>query len=299
MSLLTTRSPKMIPIYQIESITMKLNDPRLTLLAGLALALNLNGSERVQGAEPKTLVKLVKAQSTANPSPAQTVPAIGAPALSTTPLVPIPDPSQGGVNQNLQSVPFNPSPVTTVPMQLGTQPSLTPTPRPPMGMHYGEQDRLDSYNNPTPRPLPTINNSGSVPINQFPQGVTGVPAIVEDPAMLGSPVGMAPAYGLTDRFGYAPPPGTLGQTYKRRSRPIEDTKHPRIGAVEINLPEEVDVTAKGLKPKWTGKLWRLESDSLIPGVPHIYEVKASWGEGTQPQVRTIRLIMGRIVDLEF
>jgi hypothetical protein len=69
--------------------------------------------------------------------------------------------------------------------------------------------------------------------------------------------------------------------------------------VDVYLPEEVDVTSKGLKPKWTGKVWRLESDSLIPGVPHIYEIKASWGEGTKPQYRTVRLIMGRIVDLEW
>jgi hypothetical protein len=127
----------------------------------------------------------------------------------------------------------------------------------------------------------------------------GNPGIVGDPGIGPSPVGTVPQYGVPDRFGYAPPPGTLGQTYLRRSRPIEENKHPRVGAVEVNLPEWVDVTAKGLKPKWTGKLWRLESDSLIPGVPHIFEIKASWGDGTQPQVRTVRLIMGRIVDLDF
>jgi hypothetical protein len=121
------------------------------------------------------------------------------------------------------------------------------------------------------------------------------------PTPTSSPVSpQAPATtGEVDRFGFAPPPGTLGQTYKRRTRLIDDKKHPRVGIVDVYLPEEVDVTSPGLKTKWTGKCWRLESDPLLPGVPHIFEIKASWGDGTDPQYRTVRLIMGRIVDLEF
>lgn len=105
----------------------------------------------------------------------------------------------------------------------------------------------------------------------------------------------------SDGYGIAPPPGTLGQTYKRRSRPIDDEKHPRVGMVDVHLSENYEVTAKGMKVKWTGKVWRLESDPLWPGLPHIIEVKSEWGpEGSkQNQVRSVRLIMGRIVDLEF
>lgn len=105
----------------------------------------------------------------------------------------------------------------------------------------------------------------------------------------------------TDSYGVAPPPGTLGQTYQRRSRLIDEEKHPRVGIVEVKLSENYEVTAKGLKVKWTGKVWRLESEPLLPGIPHIYEVKSEWGpEGAkQQQVRSVRLIMGRIVDLEF
>ena len=112
---------------------------------------------------------------------------------------------------------------------------------------------------------------------------------------------MGPYEPVTDRFGVAPPPGTLGQTYHRRSRLIEDDKHPRVGVVEVNLSENYDVSARGLKSKWTGKVWRLESDPLLPGIPHVYEVKAEWGpEGArEKEVRTVRLIMGRIVDLDF
>ncbi len=105
----------------------------------------------------------------------------------------------------------------------------------------------------------------------------------------------------TDSYGVAPPAGTLGQTYQRRSRLIDVEKHPRVGIVEVKLSENYEVTAKGLKVKWTGKVWRLESEPLLPGIPHIYEVKSEWGpEGAkQQQVRTVRLIMGRIVDVEF
>lgn len=104
-----------------------------------------------------------------------------------------------------------------------------------------------------------------------------------------------------DPYGIAPPPGTLGQTYQRRSRMIDDEKHPRMGAVDVHLSENYDVSAKGLKAKWTGKVWNLSTDTLLPGIPHIYEVKAEWGpEGAkQSETRSVRLIMNRIVDLEF
>jgi len=111
-----------------------------------------------------------------------------------------------------------------------------------------------------------------------------------------------PATGL-NRFGVAPPPGTLGRTYQRRTTLIPDEKHPRIGIVDVHLPENVDVTARGMKSKWTGEVWQLETEApLLPGTPHIYAIKA---EKTLPNgqrevdVRWVRLIMGRVVDLEF
>jgi hypothetical protein len=107
----------------------------------------------------------------------------------------------------------------------------------------------------------------------------------------------------TNRFGVAPPPGTLGRTYQRRSTLIDDDKHPRMAAVDVHLPEEADVTARGLKARWTGSVWRLETETpLLPGVPHIYAVKADRLPGHSdktPEVRWVRLIPGRIVDLEF
>ena len=107
--------------------------------------------------------------------------------------------------------------------------------------------------------------------------------------------------GETDRFGIGPPPGTLGRTYYRRTKLVDEKKHPRVGVVEVHLSENYDVSAFGLKSKWTGKVWELESEPLLPGLPHIFEVVAEWGpEGVrQREVRTIRLVMGRVVDLEF
>ena len=286
---------------------MKLNARRLILIAGLTLALNLNGSlsASAAGATKSQSIRLAQAPMNPNfqqisgpPVPAldwKPTPISPPPASSSVPpLYPTPDPqSQTGS-----------SGVTTAPMPLGTQPNLSPAPRAPLGFHYGEQDRLDARTNPPPRPLPTVPYPGP-PSAQLAPGAIGVPLypVPDREANPGSPVDPnipAASPGVaTDRFGYAPPPGTLGQTYKRRSRPLEDNKHPRVGVVEVRLPEGVDVTAAGLKSKWTGKVWRLESDALLPGIPHIYEVKASWGTGTEPQVRTIRLIIGRIVDLDF
>lgn len=272
---------------------MKWNHARLMLVAGLSFALGDAGFSQLSGADApvKKVVRL--AQAPAGPS------------ADPTPLKPIPDPGASSASPNAsvlsdapappvvpQPVPSTTSGVTTAPLQGGSPPALAPANRQPLGMFYGEQDRLDAINNPPARPLQPIPST------------VGPSVFPTDPNAPGTPIGTSPVLSgspvvLTDRFGVAPPPGTLGQTYKRRSALIDESKHPRVGIVDVHLPEAVDVTAKGLKSKWTGKVWRLESDSLMPGVPHIFEVKASWGEGTQPQVRTVRLIMGRVVDLEF
>lgn len=108
----------------------------------------------------------------------------------------------------------------------------------------------------------------------------------------------------TNRFAVSPPPGTLGQTYRQRSSLIPDDKHPRCAAVEVYLPEDVDVSGRGLKASWTGKVWHLETkDPLLPGLVHIYAIKAEKrndaGEVVSTDVRWVRLIMGRVVDLKF
>lgn len=148
-------------------------------------------------------------------------------------------------------------------------------PPPPVKPYTGDPDGQGSFYTPTDAPTPT------------PQPV---PALDPNAPM-----------SATDRFGVAPPLGTLGHTYHRRSRVLDDKFHPRVGMVEVHLSENYDVTSKGMKAKWTGKHWELTSDPLLPGIHHIVEVKAEWGpeNARRKEVRVVRLIMGRAVDLEF
>lgn len=154
--------------------------------------------------------------------------------------------------------------------------------------------------------------SSDLQMSEPPQVLSPQPGALNQ-NFLGSPVVGGATGPLVNRFAVSPPPGTLGQTYQRRSQLMPDEarpkassieKHPRGAAVDVYLPEEVDVTARGLKPHWTGKVWRLETaDPLLPGIPHIYAIKAERrnkaGEVTSTDVRWVRLIMGRVVDLEF
>ena len=209
--------------------------------------------------------------------------------VSPTPL-PALSPSVGG------PLPPQPIPDQPIPSQPVPNDQAPPTSsggamyRGPLGAEFQRDNvpkraYLGDTRAPAPQPVP----DGPVPF------VHGQPGPGFDPEAIREPM------AGTDRYGIAPPPGTLGQTYQRRTRLIDDEKHPRVGIVEVHLSENYEVSAKGLKVKWTGKVWRLESDPLLPNVPHIYEVKSEWGpEGAkQHQVRTVRLIMGRIVDLEF
>ena len=308
---------------------MKISDPRSSLIAGLALALSLTVSPSTFGAGTTTSGKSRVAQIPPDlgPMPMPNAPTPGVPVLSPSPGIPVqsgPSPLHPQPYQNPQAPSSNAPSVMSVPTTLGSQPALSPVDRPPLGMHFGERELLDNKYGVGPRPLPMGQTPYSVVPTQpsfqpsyqpsyqpapqpsyqpsYDQGVPvdSMPPVVSAPGYdMGSSQEMFPQYSESDRFGYAPPPGTLGQTYKRKSRRLEETKHPRVGVVEVRLPENVDVSATGLKSKWTGKVWRLESDPLLPGIPHIYEIKASWGEGTDPQVRTVRLIMGRIVDLDF
>jgi hypothetical protein len=151
-----------------------------------------------------------------------------------------------------------------------------------------------------PPPLPEP--PAPIPDPQF-QGPSAVPHPAPQPSAMPAPPVSPPEAPQINRFGVAPPPGTLGRTYQRPSRLVDDDQHPRFAAVEVHLPEEVDVSARGLKSKWTGKVWRLEAETpLLPGVPHVYAVKAErdLGNGEKHvEYRWVRLIMGRVVDLEF
>ncbi|MCC7422948.1 MAG: hypothetical protein IT428_21955 [Planctomycetaceae bacterium] len=110
----------------------------------------------------------------------------------------------------------------------------------------------------------------------------------------GGPVG-GPAVG--------PPPGTVGTTYRRPSRPVGSDKHPRAGIVDVSVEGAYDMGAEGMKSfRAKDGIWRLETkEPLIPGLPHIYHIRAVLGDGDDAPVeyRTVRLIPGRIVELQW
>lgn len=129
-----------------------------------------------------------------------------------------------------------------------------------------------------------------------------------------------------------PPPGTLGRTYRRLTRPIPDDLHPRAGLLEIRIPEDVlnrelsvpdstmSATARGMEG-YLGDdgLWHLEAKELLPGIPHVYDIafrvirvevqsERKYGRMVHRHVeipirhlgyRTVRLIPGRIVELTY
>lgn len=100
-----------------------------------------------------------------------------------------------------------------------------------------------------------------------------------------------------------PPPGTVGTTYFRRSALLPPNEHPRSAAVDVyNVGAEALVASPGLKAKWLDDRWQLMTEApLIPGLPHIYAVTVApaGGDLRTGEVRYVRLIMGRVVDLEF
>lgn len=185
--------------------------------------------------------------------------------------------------------PSAPSGIVPVP-HSGVAPSLPPAP--PPGLAPSAPSTVGA-------PVPHEAHSQALPpgANLTPTPIAG--EYIPGPAT-------APAIDRSEhnRFGMSPPPGTLGRTYQQRSRIFDDEKHPRMAAVDVYMPEDLDVSARGMKSTWTGKHWRLEAkEPLLPGVPHIYAIKAerknAEGEVVSTDVRWIRLIPGRVVDLRF
>jgi hypothetical protein len=193
--------------------------------------------------------------------------------------------NQGRVAIRTASVGAGELPPAPVP-EIGNpafDPSAQPPPLPP----------APAASPPAANPAPPVPAAGGRST-----GAVLTPQAASGPAILG---GYQPQAGM-NRWGMLPPPGTLGRTYQRRSALIPDDEHPRIGVVVVKLPEQANVSARGMKVKWTGEEWRLESSQpLVPGVPHIYAVTAEWETtaGKVQQTRWVRLIMGRVVDLEF
>jgi hypothetical protein len=92
-------------------------------------------------------------------------------------------------------------------------------------------------------------------------------------------------------------------TYRRPSRYIPEDKHPRTGMLVVEAPGATAMAVEGMKGfQDTEGFWQFESkEPLLPGIPHIYHVKARIGAGPDAPVefRTVRLIPGRIIDLDW
>ena len=106
------------------------------------------------------------------------------------------------------------------------------------------------------------------------------------------------------RVPVLPPPGTLGWTYRQPSRPIPEAEHPRTGMLEIHgLTSHCKVTVNQIEGfRGTDCIWYFKTKRpLVPGVPHIVTVRARVVRNGVlcDDVRVVRLIRGRIVDLSY
>lgn len=256
-------------------------DLRVPVLLALTAAPAVAGDWQ-PAAETRPAIQLAARQLPPSPVGVPPLADHGLPGMSP---VPLPKPLSNG--------PLSPAPLP--PNQFVPAPQQEQLPSPPLQQPPAYRPQYQPQQPPAPpvyhnpaRPLPKSAPLGTTPFDQ------GQSMYDQEP-----PEEILPDYPQ----GSGPPPGTIGQTYQRRTRVVGDNKHPRTGIVEINVPYEVDVTAQGMKAKWTGKVWRLETETpLLPGVPHIYAIKATrtGPDGTRvSDVRWVRLIMGRIVELSF
>ena len=97
--------------------------------------------------------------------------------------------------------------------------------------------------------------------------------------------------GMMHSTNYDGVQGSLGRTYHQPSKRVNSTKHPREGLLEITVSddtfhrlvtnEEVKITVEdeaGHYDEVEGFFgeddkWHFESEPLLPGIPHIYDVK--------------------------
>lgn len=106
-------------------------------------------------------------------------------------------------------------------------------------------------------------------------------------------------------FAVLPPPGTLGQTYLRRSWPIPKDDHPRTAYVQIGAAGFTELEMEGLVDmegfQRPDGIWIFKTKTpLTPGLAHIYHIKAGYKQSDQSkEVRTLRLIPGRVVTIDF
>ena len=112
---------------------------------------------------------------------------------------------------------------------------------------------------------------------------------------------------------WEPPPGTIGRTYRMKSRPVPVSMHPRAAIVDVRVKGASEVRVHGMNVYRTEDflegfqdhrepdMWHFQADPLMPGLKHIYRIEARFNgpEGPTMQERYVRLIMGRVIEVEF
>lgn len=145
---------------------------------------------------------------------------------------------------------------------------------------------------------------GAWPLAPVAESIPPAPLPMGQPSLWRGPV-----MPFVDPGPASPPPGTLGRTYELPTRLVPSDKHPRTAMLNVRVTaedvivshtnefrEEDDV--KGFQDEADPSLWHFETKPLLPGIPHVYKVEAVNG-GVATDVRYVRLLRGRIIDLTF
>lgn len=125
--------------------------------------------------------------------------------------------------------------------------------------------------------------------------------------------GPGPGYSAATATTWQPPPGTIGQTYQMKSRPVPVKMHPRAAIVDVRIPNAKNVRVhdmnvyrtqdflEGFQDDQEPSVWHFTSEPLTPGIPHIYRIEArvNGPEGEKMEERFVRLIMGRVIEVSF
>lgn len=128
------------------------------------------------------------------------------------------------------------------------------------------------------------------------------------------PSSVGPGYSAATATTWQPPPGTIGQTYQIKSRPVPVKMHPRAAIVDVRVPNAKDVRVhdmnvyrtqdflEGFQDDREPSMWHFTSEPLIPGIPHIYRIEARFVDDDgkeRMEERYVRLIMGRVIEVTF
>ncbi|WP_459556613.1 hypothetical protein [Lacunimicrobium album] len=194
---------------------------------------------------------------------------------------------------SMAPVPMSAAPMSTVPMTPG-----------PMGPFATGQMRPMATMRPINPMGPTsFFGMRPVPMQSYDQ-VQGV-----DPNIVVPQPGMFPPQPAA-AMPYVTPPSSNGFQYFRTTRMIPANKPPRVAMVDIYTdpastvrvfdihPFREQDEVKGYHDVKNANLWVFETKTLYPGLPHIYKVVSTNPEGIET-VKFVRLVPGRVVDVEF